>query len=313
MTLLISGAAGFLGRALTRAVLAAEPGARVVGMGPYPPGAPLEDGVRYELGSASDADRVAAVIRAHGVDAVAHLARPEGAGEPGALMHAHVDNALGVLLGASRAGGVRRALFLGSAAEYGLVREGELPIAESHPLRPTSPYGYAKVAETALAVLAPERLGVPACVARVFNPVGPGQDTNFVCGVLVAQFSAMLKAGAPSPLRLGALSQLRDFIDAQDVAEGLRLLLLHGQPGECYNVGSGKGTRVSEIISLLEEITGVHPPVESSQPTSAPDAAEHSVAAVDKLRAATSFVVRVPLRDSLRAMLETVSQAASPP
>jgi GDP-4-dehydro-6-deoxy-D-mannose reductase len=313
MTLLITGAAGFLGRALTRAVLAAEPGACVVGMGPYPPGAPLEIGVRYELGSASDADRVAEVIRAHGVDAVAHLARAEREVEIGALMSSHLGNALGVLLGASRAGGVRRALFLGSAAEYGLVRASELPLAESRPLRPASPYGHAKLAETALALLAPERLGVPACVARVFNPVGPGQDTNFVCGVLVEQFGAMLRAGAPVPLRLGALSPLRDFVDAQDVAEGLRLLLLHGQPGECYNLGSGKGTRVREIISLLEEITGIHPPLESSQPTSAPDAAEHSVAAVDKLHAATSFVARVPLRDSLRSMLDAAVQAASPP
>ena len=311
MTLLITGAAGFLGRALTRAVLAAEPGARVVGMGPYPPGAPLEDGVRYELGSASDADRVAGVIRTHGVDAVAHLARAEREVEIGALMCSHVGNALGVLLGASRAGGVRRALFLGSAAEYGLARESELPLAETRPLRPASPYGYAKVAETTLALLAPGRMGVPACVARVFNPVGPGQDTNFVCGVLVTQFGAMRRAGAPSPLRLGALPPLRDFVDVHDVAEALRLLLLHGQPGESYNVGSGKGTRVREIISLLEEITGMHPPVESSQPTSAPDAAEHSVAAVDKLCAATSFVVRVPLRDSLKAMLETAGPAAS--
>jgi GDP-4-dehydro-6-deoxy-D-mannose reductase len=312
MTLLITGAAGFLGRALTRAVLAAEPGARVVGMGPYLPGAPLADGVRYELGSAADAGRVAEVIRAHGVDAVAHLARAEHEVGIDAMMRSHVGNALGVLLGASRAGGVRRALFLGSAAEYGLVRESELPLAETHPLRPASPYGHAKLAETTLALHAPAQLGVPACVARVFNPVGPGQDTSFVCGVLVAQFSAMLRAGAPSPLRLGLLSPLRDFVDVQDVAEGLRLLLLHGRPGECYNVGSGKGTRVREIISLLEEVTGMHPPVESSQPTSTPDAAEHSVAAMDKLRAATSFVARVPLRDSLSAMLEAAGRAIPP-
>ena len=307
MTLLITGAAGFLGRALTRAVLAAEPGARVVGLGPYPPEPPLEDGVQYELGSAADADRVAEVIRAHKVDVVAHLARAEREVELGELMRSHLGNALGVLMGASRAGGVRRALFLGSAAEYGPVREDELPLDETRPLRPNSPYGQAKVAETALALLAPERLGVPTCVARVFNPVGPGQDTNFVCGVLVAQFGAMQKAGVTKPLRLGPLSPLRDFIDARDVADALRLLLLRGQTGECYNVGSGKGIRVREIIALLEEITGIHPPVESRQPTSATDAAEHSVAAVDKLRDATSFGARVPLRDSLRDMLEAVS------
>ncbi|HVP38578.1 MAG TPA: NAD-dependent epimerase/dehydratase family protein [Candidatus Saccharimonadales bacterium] len=319
MILLVTGAAGFLGRALVRAVLAADPEARVVGLDPEPPAAPPPARLAWERGSAADAGRLEQVLRAHRADCLAHLARGADTDECGPLMQQHVTTTLAVLQAAARHGGLRRVLVPGSAAEYGLVTEAELPISEGRPPRPASAYGYAKLAETSLALMAPAKLGAPALVARVFNPVGPGQTPRFVCGSLVAQFAAMRAAGRAEPLRLGARTPIRDFVDVGDVAEALRRLLLQGQPGECYNVGSGRGARVGEVVALLEELTGIRtPPGPAAAPPAgrpgpgtraaaeAPGApaAEHSVAAVEKLRAATGFECRVPLRQSLQAMLE---------
>jgi GDP-4-dehydro-6-deoxy-D-mannose reductase len=217
----------------------------------------------------------------------------------------------------ARAGGVRRVLISGSAAEYGLFREAELPIPETRTARPMSPYGYAKLAETSLALMAPEKLGVPALVARVFNPVGPGQGPRFACGSLVSQFARMRAAGTVAPLRVGALSPLRDYVDVADVAEALRRLLESGTPGGCCNVGSGRGTRISEVIRILSELTGIHPPLEAGSapapagpdapPDVPPDLPEHSVADVTRLREAVGFECRVPLRDTLRRMLEAAA------
>jgi nucleoside-diphosphate-sugar epimerase len=185
MKLLVTGAAGFTGRALIGAVLRAEPAALVVGLGPRRPSEALPSGVIWETGSAAEPSKVAALIRAHRLDHVAHLARTTREGDPATLMRSQAGGALGLLHGVREAGGVERVLLLGSAAEYGLWEERDLPIPETREPHPVSAYGYSKLAETTVGLLAHRQLGVPALVARVFNPVGPGQDPSFVCGSLV--------------------------------------------------------------------------------------------------------------------------------
>jgi GDP-4-dehydro-6-deoxy-D-mannose reductase len=312
MNLLVTGAGGFLGRSVVRAVLAHDPAARVVGLDPSPRPSNLPDSVAWEPGSAADGALVERTLRSHSVDTVAHLARGSDGTDIATLMAEHAGVTLTVLGAVARAGGVQRVLIPGSAAEYGLFTEAELPIPEDRVPRPATPYGYAKLAETSLALLAPGSLGVPALVARVFNPVGPGQSRRFLCGSLVAQFSRMLAARVPLPLQVGALSPMRDFVDAADVAEALRLLLLHGQPGLCYNVGSGRGTRVADVVGMLEELTGIHPPLAAAPPAAAPPpssepSAEHSVADVSRLLAATGHRCETPLRVTLTRMLEAAA------
>ncbi|MBI5836745.1 MAG: NAD-dependent epimerase/dehydratase family protein [Candidatus Eisenbacteria bacterium] len=304
MILLVTGAGGFLGRALVRSVLEREPASRVIGLDPGPPPPGLPAHFAWERGSAADSALVERLIRSHTVDAVAHLARAPETTELGPLMREHLGFTLAVCHAVQRAGGVRRVLVPGSAAEYGLFPESELPIPEDRVPHPAGAYGYAKLAECSLALQAPAKLGVPAFVARVFNPVGPGQGTRFVCGSLAAQFARMRATGV-APLRLGPLTPQRDFIDVSDAAEALRLLLGRARPGEAYNVGTGRGTRVADVLEVFQELTGLRPPPGAPAPPAAShEAAEHSVADIGKLRAATGFEPRVALRDSLRAMLE---------
>ncbi len=305
MRLLVTGASGFTGSALVRAALRSEPGMFVAGLGPRDPANGASGALPWEIGSASDSACVARAISLHRINAVAHLARSERQGSDAEVMRSHVSGALGVLAGAQKAGGVERALILGSAAEYGLLAEKDLPIGEDHPLSPNSTYGLAKVAETSLARLAPGSLGVPAVVGRLFNPVGPGQGASFVCGSLASQFAAMKRAGAPSPLQLGALTPMRDFIDVEDAAEALLELLRSGVPGECYNIGTGRGTRVSEVVAMFREISGMDATVAGPAAAApAPDSPEHSVADVSKIRSLTGWAARKPLRESLREIFE---------
>ena len=316
MILLVTGAAGFLGRALVRAAALAPEAeiSGIVALGPSPPAAALPARALWETGSASDPDRVARLLDAHAVTHVAHLARTSRNGEGAALMRAHVGGTLALLCAVARARRpVEKVLIAGSAAEYGLVSESELPLDENHPPLPTTAYGHAKAAESALALLAPSRLGVPALVARIFNPVGPGQSPSFVCAALVKQFLDMQRSGgAPTPLRVGALTPVRDFIDVADVAGAMLALLRRGTPGEAYNVRTGRATSIAKVVEILSGLTGIRPALPPPPPGAA-EAREHSVASARKLEAATGFVCRTPLRESLRAMLEAAAASGAPP
>lgn len=302
MNFLVTGAAGFTGRALVAALARQHPQARITGYGPREPDSPVHPSLTWVTGSAGDPEHLAQALTEHRISHLAHLARASRGGDETQLTPEHVGLTLGVLMAAARAGSIEKVLVLGSAAEYGLVREDQLPIREDRVPAPGSAYGYAKLAESRLALLSPDILGVPALVARVFNPVGPAQGRNYLCGSLVAQFRTMIETGKVQPLSVGALPPIRDFVDVRDVAEALGYLLLKGSVGEIYNVGSGSGTRVNQVIELLSELTGLHPPVPDAE-VSDPATAEHSVAEVSRLEAATGYCCTTPLRDTLKRML----------
>ena len=301
MNILVTGAAGFTGRALVKALRRQEPGAKIVGLGPRPAAPPLPPQVQWVTGTASDSAIVAQAIRKYEISHVAHLARGARAGNDEEVIGSHVGLLLGLLRGVADSGTKARVLALGSAAEYGLVPASQLPLREDRPLNPASVYGMAKVAETTLALLAPEALGVDVTVARIFNPIGEGQGPSFVCGKLAAHFAAAKYWGAKRPLEMGSLSPMRDFIDVRDVAEALVGLLQKGLRGEVYNVGSGVGTTISEILEHFREISGldISAPAESIPDR---DASIHSVASISKIQALTGWNHRIAIRDSIDSM-----------
>jgi GDP-4-dehydro-6-deoxy-D-mannose reductase len=201
----------------------------------------------------TDGPAVSAAIAGARPDAVFHLAGWADVGgswaEPVTAFRANAEGTLNVLLGCA-ASGVHRVLSVGSADVYGVVTEDELPLTETSPLRPASPYAASKVAADFLGLQAHLGQGLGVIRVRAFNHLGPGQTDRFVAAALAARIAVNERDGGDA-VEVGDLSARRDFTDVRDVVRAYRLLVEHGTPGDVYNVCTGRDLSVQEIADHL--------------------------------------------------------------
>jgi len=150
-----------------------------------------------------------------------------------------------------------RFLAVGSSEEYGMVYEDELPIRETNPLRPLSPYAVSKVAQDLLALQYHLSHGLPAIRVRPFNHAGPRQAPQFAIASFAQQI-ARIELGKQEPtLKVGNLDARRDFTDVRDIARAYLLAVAKGKPGEVYNLGSGSAPRLRDVLARLLTMTRV--------------------------------------------------------
>ena len=201
----------------------------------------------------TDRDAVHETIAKVRPEVVYHLAAFTHVGQsfsaPERVLRVNIDGTVNVL-DASRAADVHRVVVVGSAEEYGLVAPEDLPLREDAPLRPVSPYAASKVAASYLALQAWLGGGLETIRVRAFNHTGPGQSPNFLIPALAHRIAAAERAGTDE-ITIGSLEPVRDLNDVRDVVRAYRLLAEHGDPGEVYNVCSGRGVSVAEIAGEL--------------------------------------------------------------
>lgn len=298
MRVLVTGASGFVGRHLTRALESA-------GHAAVPAGGPHE-GPPYLQLDVRDAAATAAAVAAARPDAVVHLAgqasvaagfaEPLGTFELNALGTAHLLEAVRAYRDAT--GTDPRVLVVSSAEVYGVQRPERMPLDESAPLRPPNPYAASKAAAESCAAAWFHGYGLDVVVARSFNHIGPGQDERFVVASFARQLAA-IAAGGERVMRVGNLAAERDFLDVRDVAAAYVALLANGRGGEVYNVCSGRAVAIREILRQL--ITIAHVPVEVREDPEMMRPSDVPVLLGDasKLRAATGWEPRYPLASSL--------------
>lgn len=151
-----------------------------------------------------------------------------------------------------------RVLSVGSSEEYGNVAEQDLPLREDNSLLPCSPYAVARVAQEMLSHVYADSYGVDIVMTRSFNHIGPWQDTRFVVPGFISRIAAIRNAGkSQGVIETGDLSIVRDFVDVRDVVRAYHDLLLYGKSGELYNVCSGLGNRLSDIVEMIARILEV--------------------------------------------------------
>lgn len=141
----------------------------------------------------------------------------------------------------------------GSSEEYGLVAKEECPIVETQAFRPLSPYGVSKVACDLLGAQYARAYGMHIIRTRAFNHEGARRGKEFVTSNFAHQ-AVRLVAGQISELNVGNLEAVRDFIHVKDSVNGYWLALEKGERGEVYNICSGEGTTIREVIDILSRI-----------------------------------------------------------
>ena len=275
-SVLVTGGAGFIGSHTCKALNAA--GFRPVTLDNLSTG--HADAVRYGplvVADVRDAVAVEQALRAHGATAVIHFAASAYVGESMSDPGAYYDNNLGGMIGllnGCRAAGVNRIVFSSSCATYGVPES--LPIGESAPQRPISPYGRSKlVCEWMLADHAAAH-GLRYVALRYFNAAGadPEGDLTERHDPETHLIPLALKAasGRGAPLRVFGTDYptedgtcIRDYIHVADLARAhvlsLRHLIADGE-SLALNLGTGKGLSIRDILAGIERLSGRPVPVE---------------------------------------------------
>jgi len=143
----------------------------------------------------------------------------------------------------------------GSSEEYGLVYPHEVPMKETNPLRPLSPYAVSKVGQELLAWQYHRSYGLRAIVTRGFNHTGPRRGENFVTSSFALQIAQIERDLKPPVIEVGDLQSRRDWTDVRDTVRAYWLTLEHGDPGDVYNIGTGVSRSVGEMLDVLLTLT----------------------------------------------------------
>jgi GDP-4-dehydro-6-deoxy-D-mannose reductase len=223
-------------------------------------------------------------------------------GNPIESYRANVEGAANVLA-AAQAARVRRVVAVLSADAYGRVESDELPIDERTPFRPLSPYAASKAAAEYVCIQAHLGSGVDVVRARPFTHIGPGQSPRFVAAALASRI-AEAERNDDDSITVGRLDTRRDFTDVRDIVKAYRLLALHGESGEAYNVCHGDDVSIEEIAQQLVEFAK-HPMKLVGDPA-LQRPADVPVLRGDatKLHRATGWTPSIPLGQTLHDMLD---------
>jgi GDP-4-dehydro-6-deoxy-D-mannose reductase len=254
----------------------------------------------------TDGPAVAAALADAAPDAVYHLAGWADVGaswnDPVAVLRVNAEGTLHVLR-ACTAASVGRVLAVASADVYGVVTEAELPLTESSPLRPTSPYAASKLAADALAQQAFFGHGLGVVRVRPFNHLGPGQSEQFVAPAIAARIARAERDGADT-IPVGNLSARRDVTDVRDVVRAYRLLVERGEAGEVYNVCTGEDMAVQTLADLLVGLA--RRPIQLVTDPALLRPVDLPVLRGDatKLRTATGWEPRIPIEQTVADLLD---------
>ncbi|MCC6226196.1 MAG: GDP-mannose 4,6-dehydratase [Microthrixaceae bacterium] len=293
MRTLVTGANGFVGRHLVAHLRAA--GDEVITTDRSEGGPDL-----------LDAEGWARTFAAARPEVVFHLAGDADVG--GSWKHARETfriNAEGtlVVLAAARDHGATRVVNVGSADVYGKVPADRLPITESHPLEPASPYAASKIAADYLGLQAWLGLGLEVIRVRPFNHIGPGQSDRFVAPAIAMRI-ARNEIDGGDEVPVGNLTPQRDLTDVRDVVRAYRLLADHGVPGEVYNVCSGQAVAISEIAEQLLVMATRPMRLVSDPELFRPVDLPVLVGDFSKLRECTGWQPEIPIGTTIKDLME---------
>jgi nucleoside-diphosphate-sugar epimerase len=288
---LVTGAAGFTGRHLCAHLR--ECGYRVFGLDDHA-GADPDDLVADLL----DAPAVAAATRTAAPDYVIHLAAIAfpGHAEAGSIYRVNLTGTLTLLEALAREGlGGKRVLLPSTGTVYASSESDDL--AETAPLAPGTHYAVSKLAMEHMARLFARSL--PITVVRPFNYTGPGQREPYLVPKIVRHF-----AERADTIELGNIDVVRDFLDVRTVVDAYqRLLEAPAAAGGTFNVCSGTGVAIRDMVAMLEELTGHRIAICVNPQFVRPGEPRRIVGSPGKLRATIGDLRALPLTTTLADML----------
>ena len=314
-SILVTGISGFVGGHFTRYLLKENPGCEIHGVSRsvpawdfFPDSRALQGDITFHQCDLLDAEKLAGILHETNPEYILHLASFSSVAESWTSpRHAFLNNTAAFLNIADtvrKQGLSTRILSVGSSEEYGIVASGDLPLVETRNPDPRNPYAVARVAEEHLARVFVQGYRQDICCTRSFNHIGPGQRDQYVVSSVAKQF-AEIAAGKKKPVvQIGDGSIVRDFIDVEDVVRAYYAILERGTAGEVYNVCTGTGHSIRDIVDRLSAITGIQVSVSEDRTRIRPVDNPALVGSYEKLRKATGWAPEKSLDESLQTMYQ---------
>lgn len=302
MRVLVTGSCGFVGQFLCDRL--AKEGHEVFGFGVHGCHASHTDYRFADIRKAEEVDRLIADIKPDEVYHLAALSHVPGSWEaPAKTFEINVMGSINLISALGKHSPSAKVLVVGTAAEYGNVRPEDCPIPETHPLKPNNPYAVSKITQSQLALQLGAKYGLEVVCTRSFNHTGPGQQETFVCPAFAKQFAEAELDPSKKELVVGNIDPVRDFSDVRDVVNAYVMLLREGVTGETYNVCSGVGYSVRDVINILQEYSSAKLEIKESQDRLRTVESWHVVGDNSKLREATGWQMQFELRQTLEDLL----------
>lgn len=306
---LITGVLGSGGSYMAEHILESHPGVQVHGIARWHSArrhADALDKVILHECDLMDFGSVVAALEASRPDAIFHLASHANVRAsfetPGVVL---ANNVLGTsnLFEAVRRLRLGPVIQLCSTSEvYGQVNPKDVPIREEAPLRPVSPYAVSKTAQDLLGWSYFKSFGLRIIRTRMFAYLNPRRTDLFATSF--ARQVAWIEQGLQKELRHGNLGSVRTFIDVRDAMRAYWEAIVHGRPGEAYNIGGNTTMTVGECLKRLIAMSRVRIKTRQDPALMRPADVTLQIPCVDKFVAATGWRPRYGFDESLKQLLE---------
>ena len=199
-------------------------------------------------------------------------------------------------------------LLVSSSSVYG---SSEHQLVEGSPINPVTIYGIAKVQQEMVARYYAQQDSLRLAVVRLFNLVGPGQKLGMLFPDWVKKAADIL-GGQQSSFEVVTLETSRDFLDVRDAAQAIFLLTENfAQMDSVYNVGSEQAVSLKEVFAQLQLIAGAKLSMSESQKSAAVGNPKKQFASVERLRKATGWVPQYSWQDSLKAVWDSYGRVSA--
>jgi GDP-4-dehydro-6-deoxy-D-mannose reductase len=260
------------------------------------------DAVYGDVRSYSDICRIVQDVQPH---AIIHLAAVHDAGgiDADLLYDTNVVGTINLLNAVKHHAPTTRICVVGSSAEYGMTAHNGNPLREDAPLRPITKYGITKVAQNMEAQKSWIKDHLPIMRTRTFNLIGPGQPASLAPGAFARQVAEAEIGLHASEIMTGRLSDYRDFIDVRDAIRAYWMVTMHGEPGQVYNVCSGRAVQIAEILDMLLELAAIELSVRTNEDSDTAPAIPYQCGSHELLSLHTGWQPHIGLEQSVRDLL----------
>lgn len=249
-------------------------------------------------------------------DRIYHLAAqsfvPFSWNAPSECISTNVLGTLNLLEAVKNVGISPRILVACSSEEYGDVDESNLPVREDCPLQPLSPYAVSKVGQDMLAYQYYRSYDMHIVRTRAFNHTGPRRPEFFVCSSFAYQI-AMAEADLKPPvIQVGNLDAVRDFSDVRDIAVAYDRALEYCSQGEVYNICSGKGYRIGDLLNMMVAMSSKKLEIHSDEKRLRPSDVPVLIGDSEAFREIAAWKPEISIEQTLKDILDYWRERITP-
>ncbi len=312
MRVLITGVTGFVGSHMVDYLAQSHPEVEVHGIRRWRSRTEniehIQSGLALHECDIRDASSVRDVIEKVRPDRLFHLAAqsfvPASWTAPEETLTTNIIGQLHIFEAVRHLGLKTRIQIAGSSEEYGMVYADEIPIKETNPLRPLSPYAVSKVAQDMLAYQYHQSYGIDVVRTRAFNHEGPRRGSVFVTSNFCRQVADIEKGRRDPVIHVGNLDSKRDFTDVRDVVRAYWLCLEKCKSGEVYNIGSGRCWQIKEMLDLILSMTDKAIEVRPDPTRMRPSDVQILLSDNTKFSRETGWKAEIPFETTIRDLLQ---------